>query len=144
MSSSATRTMGAPKLTASAPAGGRRRPRSSNDALSRAAPPRSLAELDVERDGLAVALNLDGHDVAGRLALDAGRDVGRVVDAPAVDADDDVAGLQATARARAAGTDGAHDRAVGLRRRRAAGRHAEVRAVDRLALLEARHDLAHG
>src|SRR3954470_10727243 len=126
MSTSATRTAGAPKLIASAPAGSRQSPRSSNDARSRA-PPRALAELDVERDGLAVALDLDGHHVAGGLALDAGRDVGRVVDPPAVDADDDVAGLQAAARAGAAGLHRVHDRAVGLRRRRAARRHAEVR-----------------
>src|SRR3954452_14835946 len=142
ISSSAARTMGAPKLIASAPAGSRRRPRSSNDAQSRTLP-RSLAELDVERDGLAVALDLDGHDVARRLALDAGRDVGRVVDAPAVDADDDVTGLQAAARARPAGLHRSHDRAVGLRRRGAAGRDAEVRPVDRLALLQARDDLAY-
>src|SRR3954454_21213501 len=133
MSTSATRTAGAPKLIASAPAGSRHRPRSSNDAQSRA-PPRSLAELDVERDRLAVALDLDGHHVARGLALDAGRDVGRVVDAPPVDADDDVAGLQAAAGARTAGLHRPHDRAVGLRRRGAPGRDAEVRPVDRLAL----------
>src|SRR3954454_22210115 len=142
MSTSATRTAGAPKLIASAPAGSRQGPQSSNDAQSRA-PPRALAELDVERDRLAVAPDLDGHHVAGGLALDAGRHVGRVVDAPAVDADDDVAGLQAAARARPAGLHRADDGAVGLRRRGAAGRHAEVRPVDRLALLQARDDLAH-
>ena len=99
---SAARTSGAPKLIASAPAGGRQRPRSSNDALSRTLP-RPLAQFDVEGDRLAVALDLHGHDVAGGLALDAGRDVGRVVDAPSVDGDDDVAGLDAAARAGAAG-----------------------------------------
>src|SRR6478735_2635965 len=81
---SAARTSGAPKLIASAPAGSRQGPRSSNDALSRTLP-RPLAQFDVERDGLAVALDLYGHDIAGRLALDAGRDVRRVVDAPSVD-----------------------------------------------------------
>src|SRR6185503_13229880 len=140
---STARTSGAPKLIASAPAGSPQRPRSSNDAQSRALP-RPLAQLDVERDGLAVALDLHGHDVARRLALDAGRDVRRVVDAASVDGDDDVAGLDAAARAGPAGADRAHDRAVARGRRDAPGHDAEVRALDSLALLEPRDDLADG
>src|SRR3954468_20179739 len=139
---SAARTSGAPKLIASAPAGGRRRPRSSTDALSRALP-RAPAELDVERDGLAVAQDLDRHDVAGRLALDAGGHVRRAVHAPAVDADDDVARLHAGAGGGAAGAHRAHDRAAGPAVRGRGGGGAEVRAVDRLPLLEPRHDLLH-
>src|SRR5262245_22958949 len=140
---SAARTSGAPKLIASAPAEARRRPRSSDDVRSRALP-RPLAQLDVEGDGLAVTPDLDGHDIAGRLALDPGGDVRRVVHAPSVDGDDDVAHLEAAARAGAARADRAHDRAVAVRRRDAAGYDAEVRAVDRLALLQPRDDLADG
>src|SRR4051812_33545047 len=139
---SAARTTGAPKLIPSAPAGDRRRPRSGDGALSRALP-RAPAELDVQRDGLAVAQDLDGHDVAGRLALDAGGDVRRAVHAPAVDPDDDVARLPAGAGGGAAGAHRAHDRAARPAVRCRGGDSAEVRAVDRLALLEPRHDLLH-
>src|SRR6185295_2474849 len=130
-------------VIASAPAGGRRTLRSSNDALSRALV-RSLAELDVERDGLAVALDLDRDDVARRLTADRGGDVGRVVDAAAVDADDDVADLDAGAGGGPTRAHGADDGAVLLRRRGPAGDRAEVRTLDRLALLQARDDLADG
>src|SRR3954453_12968919 len=140
---SAARTTGAPKLIPSAPAGDRRRPRSGDGPLSRALP-RAPAELDVQRDGLAAAQDLDGHDVAGRLALDAGGDVRRAVHAPAVDADDDVARLHARRGGGSAGAHGAHARAARPAVRGGGGGGAEVRAVDRLALLEPRHDLLHG
>src|SRR3954447_5129168 len=139
---SAASTSGAPKLIASAPARGPRRPRSSCDALSRALP-RAPAELDVERDGLAVAQDLDRHDVAGRLALDAGGHVRRAVHAPAVDADDDVARLHARGAGGAAGAHRANARAARPAVRGGGGGGAEVGTVDRLALLEPRHDVLH-
>src|SRR4051794_29369618 len=103
---------------------------------------RALAERDVERLRRPGALDLDRDLVAGLARLDRRADVLGRENLLAADVHDDVAVAQAAGVRRAAGDDAGDLRAARADAR--LRRHAEIRAADRAAALQARDDLADG